>query len=126
MTGNASRFTLFPVLLALVSCQTHPSAIALSTMFKQHRIELLQLITMSQEDSEYRKLPSHNLGPHDMSSHRVSEYLEIFKSIGLSGPIFRHSQYPTATFIYVQTWITLHDNLRQPDLYTLLRPPFLL
>jgi hypothetical protein len=109
MTTQRVWLTLLPVLLTLVSCHKVPSAEELSTTFKEHKTELLRLVTMSREDSQYRKIPSCCLAPDNMPAQRFREYQSIFYSIKFSGPIFRHAQYPSEIFIYADTWVSIRE-----------------
>jgi len=109
MTRNRSWITLPVTLLALVSCHRVPDERVLSTTFKEHRTDLLRLIAMSSEDSEYHQIPGGGLPPPNMSSLRFSEYLKIFRSLNFSGPIFRNEECPTAIFIYAHSWVSIQE-----------------
>ncbi len=110
VVGRLRNWCLIPLLgITLAGCHQAPSRVDLSYRFREHRAKFERLVQMSEEDSGFRKLPDDGLSSGLMPVQRTLRYSGTLSALGLSGPICRHSQYPSAVFIYADTWVSIRE-----------------
>jgi hypothetical protein len=110
VVGRIRNWCLILLLeITLAGCHQAPSTMDLSYRFREHRAKFEHLVQMSEEDSGFRKLPDDGLSSGLMPVQRTLMYRGTLSALGLSGPIFRHSQHPYAVFIYADSWVSIRE-----------------